>query len=426
MKRFIGEIQKRLMIFGLSNNYIYSIFGVLVSIFSMYINIIPDNISGDGNKIELLIIVFSTFMIAYKFYVETQELDERNNEFFEIDVCNYKADIRKKVILPYIYRENEYSIHEFNNERFVMSDEVNNFIYSDKFSLNLEYSGKFILSKEIKLIAPFALNKAFKSRSTIYNSQLLRLADEIYLNRDKKIRIQQTDYFQGLCTNEMVYSKLKSILNIYDPFVFKGEDLLLDENGELIQLCDSLCSNYLGGSTLAVTNDNYVIINSQSSRSAANGGRLAPSGSGSSDFRDLKKLIRKKKKSEQTFQELVKITLERELREECGLLHKNVKMKSIVIGFARLLERGGKPDFFGITYIDIKHDKIKESLKEYFEIGNYRIVPIRFNSYTEIPDLLFELIYKDKNEISIQLYIISIIVKYFYDNGNDLFSDLKF
>lgn len=92
MKRFIGEIQKRLMVFGLSNNYIYSIFGVLVSIFSMYINIIPDNILGGGNKIELLVIAFSTFMIVYKFYVETQELDERNNEFFEIDVCNYEYD----------------------------------------------------------------------------------------------------------------------------------------------------------------------------------------------------------------------------------------------------------------------------------------------------------------------------------------------
>jgi hypothetical protein len=425
MKRFIGEIQKRLMIFGLSNNYIYSIFGVLVSIFSMYINIIPDNILGDGNKVELLVISFSTFMIAYKFYVETQELDERNNEFFEVDVCNYKADVRKKVILPYIYRESGYSIQEFNNERFVMSDEVNNLIHSDKFSLNLDYSGKFLLSKEIKLIAPFALNKAFKSRSTIYNSQLIRLADEIYLNRDNKIRVQKTDYFQGLCTNEMVYNKLKSILNIYDPFVFKGEDLLLDENGELIQLCESLCSNYLGGSTVAVTNDNYIIINSQSSRSAANSGRLAPSGSGSTDFRDLKKLVKNKKKSEQTFQELVKITMERELREECGLLHKNVKMKSKVIGFARLLERGGKPDFFGITYIDIKHHKIKESLKEYFEIGNYRIMPIHFNSYKEIPDILFDIIHQDNNKISIQIYIIAVILKYFYDNGDDLFMDLE-
>lgn len=423
MKRFIGEIQKRLMIFGLSNNYIYSIFGVLVSLFSMYINIIPDNILGDGNKVELLVIVFSTFMIAYKFYVETQELDERNNEFFELDGCSYKADVLKKVILPYIYRDNGYSIQEFNKEKFIMSDEVNNLIYSDKFSLKLDYSGKFLLSKEVRLIAPFALNRAFKSKRTIYNSQLIRLADEIYLEHDNKIRIQKTDYFQGLCTNEMVYSKLKSVLNIYDPFVFKGEDLMLDENGELIQLCESLCSNYLGGSTLAVTSDNYIIINSQSNRSAANSGRLAPSGSGSTDFRDLKKLI--KSKSEQTFQELVKITMERELREECGLLHKNVKMKSKVIGFARLLERGGKPDFFGITYIDIKHDKIKESLKEYFEIGNYRIMAIPFNSYSEIPSILFELINQDKNKISIQIYIIAEILKYFYDNGKDLYLELE-
>lgn len=426
MKRFIGEIQKRLMIFGLSNNYIYSILGVVVGIFSMYINIIPENMQGNANTIEILVIAFSIFSIAYKFYVETQELDERNNEFFEIDVNNYKSSVRDKIILPYVYRANGYSIQEFNNERFVMSDEVNNLIYSNKFSLNLHYSGKFILSKEIKSIAPFALNKAFKAKSTLYNSQLIRLADEIYLDHDNKIRVQKTDYFQGVCTNEMVYTKLKSVINIYDPFVFKGEDLLLDENGELIQLCESLCSNYLGGSTLAITNDNYIIINSQSAKSDANRDRLAPSGSGSTDFRDLKKLIRKKNESDQTFQELVKITMERELREECGLLFKNVKMKSKVIGFARLLERGGKPDFFGITYLNIKHDKIKKSLKEYFEIGNYEILPIPFNSYREIPDLLFDLINQDKNKISIQIHIIAVILKYFYDNGYDLFSDIEF
>lgn len=392
----------------------------------MYINIIPENLKGNANTIEILVIVFSIFSIAYKFYVETQELDERNNEFFEVHVYNYKANVRDKIILPYVYRANGYSIQEFNNERFVMSNEVNNLIYSNKFSLNLDYSGKFILSKEVKSIAPFALNKAFKAKSALYNSQLIRLADEIYLNHDNKIRVQKTDYFQGVCTNEMVYTKLKSVINIYDSFVFKGEDLLLDENGELIQLCESLCSNYLGGSTLAVTNDNFIIINSQSIKSGANSGRLAPSGSGSTDFRDLKKLIRKKKKSEQTFQELVKITMERELREECGLLFKNVKMKSKVIGFARLLERGGKPDFFGITYINIKHDKIKKSLKEYLEIGDYEILPIHFNSYREIPDILFDLMKQDKNKISIQIHIIAVILKYFYDNGYDLFSDLEF
>lgn len=64
MKRFIGEIQKRLMIFGLSNNYIYSILGVVVGIFSMYINIIPENMQDNANTIEILVIAFSIFAIA--------------------------------------------------------------------------------------------------------------------------------------------------------------------------------------------------------------------------------------------------------------------------------------------------------------------------------------------------------------------------
>lgn len=42
--------------------------------------------------------------------------------------------------------------------------------------------------------------------------------------------------------------------------------------------------------------------------------------------------------------------MERELREECGIAG-NVALRTRIIGYARLLHRGGKPEFFGVTFV---------------------------------------------------------------------------
>lgn len=101
-------------------------------------------------------------------------------------------------------------------------------------------------------------------------------------------------------------------------------------------------------------------------------------------------------------------------------------MKSKVIGFARLLERGGKPDFFRITYIDAKHDDIKESIKARIEIACYEIKFIHFDNFAEISDKLFKLIGENNNKISIQIYILAEILKCFYDSDIDIFKEIAF
>ncbi len=428
MKRIIGEIQRRIMIFGLSSNYVYSLTGIVIGALSVYLDVNKTgNLGVQVGRIEIFIIILSLLSIVYKFIVETNELNQKNNEFIEVERKVYRDRIRNKICLSEKHIESGYKIHAFNDEKYVMSNDVNRIIYSMDKRLKLKYSGKFILSNEVKEIVPFALNAAFSRKSTIFNSRLIRLTDEIYSDGNPDIRIHSTDYFQGLCTNEMVYTKLRSILKMQEPIVFFGEKLLLNDENEVVDLSESFCSNYLGGSTLAVTKDRCIIINSQSDKSDTNSGRFAPSGSGSTDYRDYKRLKKTKKNAdERTFQELVKITMERELREECGLIGKRVKVNSKVIGFARLLERGGKPDFFGITYVDEYFDKIKISKKEVIDIGKYEIKRIQFNEYKDIPDKLYEFIGENPGKISIQIKILAEILKHLYDKGMDPFAEITF
>lgn len=65
-----------------------------------------------------------------------------------------------------------------------------------------------------------------------------------------------------------------------------------------------------------------------------------------------------------------------------------------------------------------------KSIKELVEIGGYEQEAIAFKEYKEIPDKLYELINRDRNNVSIQIYILAEILKYFYDNGIDLYDEL--
>ncbi len=71
-----------------------------------------------------------------------------------------------------------------------------------------------------------------------------------------------------------------------------------------------------------------------------------PSGSGSADPSDIV--------SGGTLQEFVLGGMERELLEETGLdPFRTDLVNTKFLGYARLLERGGKPDFFGVSLLNV-------------------------------------------------------------------------
>jgi hypothetical protein len=111
--------------------------------------------------------------------------------------------------------------------------------------------------------------------------------------------------------------------------------------------------------------------------------------------------------------------MERELREECSLSTK-IKMQT----HARLLERGGKPDFFGVTRVDCDHSKFKVSKKEIKQMGGYRIIRIPFEKTSGIRIILEKKIKGMKpEEVSIQLKIFVEVLKEYERVGVDVFEE---
>lgn len=100
----------------------------------------------------------------------------------------------------------------------------------------------------------------------------------------------------------------------------------------------------------------------------ANKGRYAPSGSGSVGYRDYVQM-----KDAPFLQNVVVYAAERELREECAI-SREIRLDTVVIWYARLLERGGKPDFIRLTFVAATVDQVKDGFDKHMRLSEAGLV----------------------------------------------------
>ena len=291
----------------------------------------------------------------------------------------------------------------------IYSSEVNNFISSGK--LQYLYDDKqFKVSKKIKDIAPFILSKKIKGGICINNSKI-RLKSDIFSD-SKRVKLEKTNYYTGECTNESACMKIVSQTN--DEAVFNGYNLWI--SNEIIRGLnkgsDNKCANYIGVSTLVLTSDHQLIILRQSENSAQSMGLLAPSGSGSAEEED-------RKEDKKDFSTFIKNAMEREFCQECNLDLKNIEyINTKLIGYARILDRGGKPEFFGFTVIEDELSELEIPANELsFGIKIYK----ELLNISKIKRFLSDYINKNKNDLSFPLYLNIIFLKEFIENKPDEF-----
>jgi hypothetical protein len=156
-------------------------------------------------------------------------------------------------------------------------------------------------------------------------------------------------YFDSWMTNEAC---TRALLDDDGNIVVDGRSLFPADLG-----ADTLClrglghssmNNHLGVSTLAFARDGVLMLSRQSKRAVVGGGQINASGSGSSDAGDFDT-------SRSTLQAAVKYGMRRELSEEQmnrpGIPLHHIRQTRIV-GYFRWSNRGGKPEFVGVTTLD--------------------------------------------------------------------------
>jgi hypothetical protein len=156
------------------------------------------------------------------------------------------------------------------------------------------------------------------------------------------VDVRRTPFFAALGTNDLGAREVRST-RARRPLV-SGYELLADRGGRVRDLSQSWLANAIGISTLAITSDRQLLVVRQTPHNSESGDRLAPSGSGSVDAADLDGAA--------DLHALVVGAMERELREEC-CLPRDARVGTRLTGFARWLERGGKPEFYGVTSLEL-------------------------------------------------------------------------
>jgi hypothetical protein len=211
-----------------------------------------------------------------------------------------------------------------------------------------------------------------RERGPIKNEFKVRLGSDITLEALRshdRIVLQKTDYYTAQYTNELVSKQVRFTHDDGEPAgqpFFDGL-CLVENNGRLRKLAESSTSNHIGISTLAFTKDGHLLLPLQSRVSHQSAGMLAPSGSGSADLDDLTICGK-------AFSSFITTAAERELIEECGLVKNKPPSQTLVIGYALLLHRGLKPDFFCVSRLDAQYAQIKVSREErqYIDVIEHR------------------------------------------------------
>lgn len=415
--RMIGWWQSVFMTLRVSKSVIFTIVTALSTIFYYCLMILfNDGEESQFNKIAFAGVIFTTVYTLVESIISYYKW-KRGMRILTDSV--YKKEIQSIWKLSAEEKKDGFRIKKFYNGK---SDEY--YIESEKFNEELQNGRQFQykdmrcryrLPESVKKLVPKLMENVFNKPGIAFNGRLLRQASHLGIS-DKTVLVQKVGYFDGQCSHEIVFKQFYSPEQI-DVF-FEGKSLLMSEKGLIYNLGHSPCANFLGASTLVITKDKYILLQKQGFFSMANRGRYAPSGSGSVDYKDIKRASKHYRRNEKNlkFNDILSFAMEREFCEECNYELKEMPyvMKTMLVGYVRLLERGGKPDYFGFSYLDRNIAKGQERdhysgdirKKEYGWTDRIEAIP--FDTWDELPEALEREVkrYTEECKISIQLYLL--------------------
>ncbi|MGT2742008.1 hypothetical protein [Streptococcus plurextorum] len=330
-----------------------------------------------------------------------------------------KTALKETLSLPHDYQKSGYQVSVFEKgtygkEYYVMSPVINQLLQEGKNIPLLFKAPNYNLPAVLLELLPKIMKVNLSKNRFMNNGKLVRQHQSLLVEHFKDgghIGIGKVGYYDGQCSHEIVYKNFyhQQEIGLY----FSGKTLLSNEDNELYSLTNSRSANFLGASTLVITADRHLLIARQGANSKANRNRYAPSGSGSVEWqKDYRQL------NPSNLDALIISAMEREFCEEWGLSDKDrALMATGLIGYARLLERGGKPDYFGITYIDKGYEELVASQDKmsYREIGLQQKSDIKL-TFTRIDDIYQQLERFCQQSVtddllSIQVYLITEIIK---------------
>jgi hypothetical protein len=235
----------------------------------------------------------------------------------------------------------------------------------------------------------FVLAEVARQTGDYSNDDKIRISSD-FIGRDA-VDLRQTDYLSSLMTDQLGWMQVRSTKLRSDQTperVLRDLGCFVDDSGRLKGFSENLISNQLGASTLAFSRDGYLMIVVQNDKNLQSKDWLAPSGSGSLDWRDVTA------SGSSGLIGLVEYGAQRELREECALDYTGgdriVPSKVRAIGFARMLHRAAKQEFYCLGYMDGTEAEIRDRKPERYvaQVFSAEVGRVDFGSKHPTEDII--------------------------------------
>ena len=279
------------------------------------------------------------------------------------DLAVYSSDL----LIQYIecdVTEGEVS-EAVGSERAFYRPEINDMlIREDRLIIDDDYDVPKNVSNFIKTNADFLfkfLHTQYKDsqdrKKMFFNEKKLCLTSDLEVDTsatDYIVNVHKGCYYDTFLTNICCTKKL--VTQVDNRTIYDGQAFYPQSSLRLNPLNESQMNNEIGISTIAFTKDYIIIIWESNNKAQIDQYLLVPSGSGSADWKD--------QKGKRKFKDVIAYSMERELKEECSLVKKKIKTETRVIGYWRWLNKGGKPEFCGVTKLDCPKSKISANRQE--------------------------------------------------------------
>jgi hypothetical protein len=259
-----------------------------------------------------------------------------------IDLTRLRADLRGVMPTDQVVPDPMESFERFGAGRLARDNAVDEAAPWEHTQVSDELPG-FVLRGDLAIAKPAVVawfrNNRPRGAPAPFNGPCVRLATDLSADTSV-VALQTVGYFDLIASNYVAGRRW---------FAGDGTRVVLDVNARvvdperhLVPLAESDLANTVGVSTICLTEDGWMVIVVQGAGALSSARLAAPSSSGGLEPGDLV--------HGRTFARALAAGMERELLEEHGLLRaRPPRMSTRVLGHGRWIEKGGKPEFFGVT-----------------------------------------------------------------------------
>jgi len=214
-------VQRNFKILGMNPVYYVAAMGLGIGVAGGLVAFMSE--SADLRGLSLVASGLGLLALVLQAVKDAAEISSQRRNLYAVADRDWRPEA--ELSLSARYRESGYVKVSPSGQLAVRSDLVDSKLCDQDISVTVD-DRKFVLVDEARHIGPMVLTGSFKERRVLYNNPKARLATDLDLDTNA-VTLQRTDYFAGLCTNEVTGRVIRSrrqIAPVYDGWAMAVSD----------------------------------------------------------------------------------------------------------------------------------------------------------------------------------------------------------